>query len=520
MAGMISNQLRQIVSDRRRYTSIVAALKSEGIWEQAALLLGSEVTQQSLFDWCYPDRIKRCDQGNQPQFLAFARGYAFCGRAGQCRCASQSVSKSVSSTKGEYPSERRAEIKEKSRATWLDRYGVTNPAMSQEVKDKKIATSLQTYGTKYPNQSDVVKKRVHISNSQRYLGGHHTRQHIPADLKSLDLMNALHQTKGIMEIAEEYGVHYQTVSRIFNEIGVTRVDHNRLNRKITGTSKFESEVSEFVGSIVAIERNLRFNSQTFGVYELDILVPDLKLAFECNGSYWHSELNGKTRDYHLNKTKAALEQRIRVVHIWEHEWNTRRDLVKSRIGSILGVNKRVYARQCIMRVVDSGQAGDFLERNHIQGRCPSEIKLGLFWNGDLIALMTLGRSRYDSNVGYELIRYCSVSGFNVVGGASRLFKRFVSRYSPKSVVSYSDIGWNTGNMYTQLGFQLVGQSAPAYYYTRNYRDFENRVKYQKHKLPSLLSKFDATLTEWANMQANGFDRIWDCGTHKYVWNSL
>ena len=209
-----------------------------------------------------------------------------------------------------------------------------------------------------------------------------------------------------------------------------------------------------------------------------------------------------------------------MVHIWEHEWNTRRDLVKSRIGSILGVNKRVYARQCIMRVVDSGQAGDFLERNHIQGRCPSEIKLGLFWDGDLIALMTLGRSRYDSSVEYELIRYCSVSGFNVVGGASRLFKRFVSRYSPKLVMSYSDIGWNTGNLYTQLGFQLVGQSAPAYYYTRNYRDFENPVKYQKHKLPSLLSKFDATLTEWANMQANGFDRIWDCGTHKYVWNSL
>ena len=32
-------------------------------------------------------------------------------------------------------------------------------------------------------------------------------------------------------------------------------------------------------------------------YELDIYLPDLKLAFEFNGVYWHNELN-KSNNYH------------------------------------------------------------------------------------------------------------------------------------------------------------------------------------------------------------------------------
>ena len=29
--------------------------------------------------------------------------------------------------------------------------------------------------------------------------------------------------------------------------------------------------------------------------------------------------------------------------------------------------------------------------------------------------------------------------------------------------------------------------------------------------------FDPHLTEWQNMQLNGYDRIWDCGHYKFEW---
>jgi hypothetical protein len=43
------------------------------------------------------------------------------------------------------------------------------------------------------------------------------------------------------------------------------------------------------------------------------------------------------------------------------------------------------------------------------------------------------------------------------------------------------------------------------------------MKYQKHKLEKLLPIFDPLLTEWQNMQNNGYDRIWDCGNDVWEW---
>ena len=50
-----------------------------------------------------------------------------------------------------------------------------------------------------------------------------------------------------------------------------------------------------------------------------------------------------------------------------------------------------------------------------------------------------------------------------------------------------------------------------------YCDFFHRSSYQKHKLEKLLPIFESSMTEWENMQANGYDRIWDCGNDVWVW---
>jgi hypothetical protein len=41
--------------------------------------------------------------------------------------------------------------------------------------------------------------------------------------------------------------------------------------------------------------------------------------------------------------------------------------------------------------------------------------------------------------------------------------------------------------------------------------------FQKSKLKNKLQKFDESLSEWENMKANGFDRIWDCGHSKWIF---
>lgn len=52
--------------------------------------------------------------------------------------------------------------------------------------------------------------------------------------------------------------------------------------------------------------------------ELDIYIPDLNLAIEFNGHYFHS-LALKPKDYHYNKSKMCREKGIRLIHIYEFE---------------------------------------------------------------------------------------------------------------------------------------------------------------------------------------------------------
>ncbi len=282
-------------------------------------------------------------------------------------------------------------------------------------------------------------------------------------------------------------------------------------------SSFESCVLSFIKDQYSGE--IITNSRIANGKEIDIFLPEFNLAIECNGSYWHSELNGRTRSYHLDKTRSLNEKGIHLIHVWEHDWINNRQILESRIKSLLMKNQTLFARKCIIKEVTTIESFDMLKRNHIQGNCQSSIRLGLYCNGTLVSLMTLGKSRFAGKIEYELLRFVNLTNYSVIGAASKLFSYFIKKFKPKSIISYSDKSFNKGTLYEKLGFTHTHSSSPAYYYTKNYRQFENRIKFQKHKLQKLLEIFDPALSEWDNMKLNGYDRIWDCGNDVWLWHS-
>lgn len=250
--------------------------------------------------------------------------------------------------------------------------------------------------------------------------------------------------------------------------------------------------------------------------ELDIYIKDLKLAIEYNGLYWHSE-TFKNKYYHLSKTQECYRNRIRLIHIFEHEWELKKDIVKSRLRAALNtLPKRVYARKCDIVYLDFKETSEFLVSNHIQGSCPSSYRIGLRENGRIVAIMTFSKARFNKSIEWELTRYCNLLNTTVVGGASKLLKRFIKDKNPKSIISYSDIRWNTGALYLNLGFEYSHNSEPNYWYYKGLKVF-SRQKYQKHKLINLLDIYDPKLTEIENMKSNKFNRFFDCGNEVYIW---
>lgn len=251
--------------------------------------------------------------------------------------------------------------------------------------------------------------------------------------------------------------------------------------------------------------------------ELDFYLPDHNLAIECNGLYWHSELWGKDKNYHLNKTNLCRDSGIRLIHIFEDEINNKPDIIKSKLNSILNINKRkLYGRKCEVREIDSKLKSKFLDKYHLQGNDKSSINLGLFYNNKLVSVMTFSKRRLALGKNlteegeYELSRFCGNFHFYIIGGASKLLKYFERKYKPSKIITYADKRWSEGGVYFKLGFTHTHDSKPSYWYIKSNKRI-HRFNFRKSELSKKLEVFDSKLTEWENMKNNGWSRIWDCG---------
>lgn len=282
-----------------------------------------------------------------------------------------------------------------------------------------------------------------------------------------------------------------------------------------GTSTSEQELLSFIkkvysGDIIEHSRCLLDDDK-----EIDIFLPAIKLAFEFDGTWFHREDKvGKV--YHLNKTNQLMKNHnTQLIHIYEDEWINKKDIVKSRINSMLGRSFSIYARKCTIKEINFPK--EFLEENHLQGAgSPTNINYGLYYNDELIQVMTFTASRFNMSYDYELVRLCGLIGITVVGGASKMLKYFRFKHPNKSIISYSDRRWSIGTVYQNLGFTKISTTSPGYKYYKKLKSF-SRFKFQKAKLKDLFPDiYKEELSEVEILKLAGYHRVFDCGNDVWV----
>jgi hypothetical protein len=391
------------------------------------------------------------------------------------------------------------EIVEKSKKTKLSRYGDENYNNIEKAGD----TFFEKYGVRNYSQTDEFKE-LHFNR---------VLDRLPTNIEFIDnskLYNGVSSNR------------YQFKCLDCNTIFTSSLNNGTTplcracNPTKWNSSTFEVDVLDYIYSIYDDEV-VRSSRDIIPPKELDIYLPNSKLAIECNGNYWHSDLNGKDKNYHLNKTIDCNKNGIRLIHVFEDEWLEKQDIVKQRLKHILGKDEtKLWARKCEVKEITSKEASSFLTETHIQGSSKSSVNLGIFYKHKLMGVMTFSKRKiFNKNGDWELVRFSTKNV--IVGGASKLFNYFIKNYNPEKVITYSDIRWNTGNVYNQMGFKFIKITSPNYFYLGNGHHRFSRINFQKHKLKDKLEKFDPNLTEWENMQLNGYDRIWDCGNLKYEW---
>lgn len=182
--------------------------------------------------------------------------------------------------------------------------------------------------------------------------------------------------------------------------------------------------------------------------------------------------------------------------------------------------KKIYARLCVIKEISSKEKGVFLNQYHIQGNDNSTEKYGAFYDNKLVAVMTFAKPRIavggkGANDSIELVRFSTKTDYHVVGIASKLLKTFERNNPNSTIYSFADRRWSVGNLYEKIGFSLSNINPPDYYYIVNGAR-KHRWNYRKDVLKNTLKNYDERLTEYQNMQNAGYNRIWGCGTLKYV----
>lgn len=280
-------------------------------------------------------------------------------------------------------------------------------------------------------------------------------------------------------------------------------------------SSQERKLSSFLEGKVEYLSNTR---KILDKKELDFYFPSYNLAIEVNGVYWHSydeecKIRNKNKLYHLQKTIECNEKGIHLLHFYDYEIDHHFDKVCSIINSFIGRNEKIYARKCKIVDLDSKTYYNFCEKNHIQGGIQSSIKYGLVYDDEIVAVAGFSKSRYDKKIDFELIRYCSILGSNVVGGLSKLFRHFLKKHNNLSVISYAQRRLYTGKSYEKIGFKLTKISPPSYMWVNKKGDYLSRYKTQKHKLKE-------EGTEKEIMKRRGYMQIYECGNYVYLYQPI
>ena len=403
-------------------------------------------------------------------------------------------------------------IKDIVKKTNLDRYGVESVLKSLEVQEKIKKTNLEKYGTEYPLKNDKILEKLKNTNLIRY-GVDHPSKSTFLKIKNTkigsDIGYISYDGEGIHRIFCEKGHEFvikgdNYLNRISNNISICTI----CNPIGESTSIKEKDLFEFVSSTYEGEV---IHSYRDGL-EIDVYLPDLKIGFEFNGLYWHSE-EYKDKNYHIDKLNYFRSKDIRIIHIWEDDWHYKNDIIKSMIKNQLNrTENKIGARKCdVYEIKDIKLVRDFLNKNHIQGDYPTIGRsIGLFYNNDLISLMTLDHSegrKKMSDTEWNLSRFCNKLDYSVIGGASKLIKFFVDVYQPTRIISYADKGWSRGNLYEKLGFMKSYETNPDYKYIVD--------GFRKHKSGFRKSKLMTNLSESQYMKKSQIKRIWDCGKMKF-----
>ena len=479
-----------------------------------------------------------CKEGNRKKFRDGK--FIFCGRPKNCPCALESVKEKVTSSKQNMSKSDVEKANKKREETNLKKYGVKHNSEIKEVVEKRKETHLKNhgytsnllnpewvksvedkryklYGFRNAGQIEEVKKKKKKTLFERYGVDNPNKIHYSELAKKIlnsdsEFKKTWNKFNSVIEMSNYLGVSTSTVKNYGRFYLIDDI--------ISEKSYLEFEMKCFLDSLNLVYRK---NDRTIlKGKEVDFFIPEYSIAIEMNGLYWHNERKLLERGldpkfYHYNKWKECESLGINLISIFEDDWLYKKQIIHSILRTKFGfLEKGVYARNTFCSRLSFSESKDFLNKHHIQGFSKG-MHFGAKHNEELVGLITIGKSRNNKNL--EIKRF-STNGKNNPGLFSKLLKFSQQELEFRSIETFSDNKYFTGEMYKKNGFSLVDNKSPSYYYIDNgiQKHASNFTKNNiKKKFPETEKLLNEGSTEKEIMEILKYDRIWDCGKKKWIW---
>jgi len=379
-------------------------------------------------------------------------------------------------------------------------------------REKAKQTSLEKYGETSFLKTEEHRNNVYLNSIKK------TSKKLGLNINMLNFNGNEYIVSGYCKTHNHFNINkYVLKNRLLYKIENLCTICNPVSKN---SSIKEIELREFIKSL-----NIPFienDRKILDGKEIDIFIPNYNVGIEFNGLYWHSNIK-ISKNSHLDKTNDCENQGIKLLHVFENEWMFKKNIVKSIIKCKLGLlNNKIYARKTeIKKIIDNQLIREFLNTNHIQGFVGSKVKIGLFYEDELVSLMTFGKKRIvmgnKENIDgdYEMLRFCNKLNTQVIGGASKLLKYFINNYHPNSILTFADRRYSNGSLYQQLGFEFVGNTEPNYWYFKSHEYvLYHRFNFRKDIL--VKEGYNKNKTEKEIMIERKFYSIYDSGNKKYI----
>jgi len=461
----------------------------------------------------------KCSCGN---IIKFNNGYAkWC--CAKCRNNDPEVIEKnkigVSKTLKEVYKEKGDDIKEKRKTSLNKKYGVNvyTPFAIKEIQNKVKSSIKERYGVDnaYRIEKTINNAKDAIRNNSIKLWKE----------RGLDIEYTDHNTVIIKDGCSLHGDVELDIHTFNNRTKAERINVSDLCIKCNPLHSFSGP--ESIIKKLLDDYNIEYISNDRTIIkplELDFYIPSKKLAIEFNGIFFHNINSGKPKNYHKTKTELCDKLGIQLIHIWENDWMINKDLIISMLKYKLGiVEKTIYARKCIVKNIDSKTSANFINKNHLQQNINAKYKYGLFYNDELVAVMTFGKLRKmlgteNNNSIVELYRYCVKQNYSVIGGASKLFKYAVEELKENNIneiITYAKRDWSNGNLYNKLGFIFIKYTNPGYFWTDGKGVTFSRYSCRKDLI--IKTEEDKNKTETEIMNEKGFMKCFDSGNLKFKY---